>query len=120
MTEPPWSVPVWSLVREARRRAGIDVGELARRLALPKAEIEQYERAERLPDVITLYRLAAVCGQDLRLTLAPRDETDDRRLAERLAMTPAQRAALNQRMVAMAAAGARARADGRVSRYEDG
>lgn len=117
---PPWSVPVWSLVREARHRAGITVEELADRLSVPVTVIQQYERAQRVPDVPRLYELAAACGLDLRLTLAPRDDVDDRRLMERLAMTPAQRAEINRRMVAMAAAGARARAAGIVNRHDDG
>ena len=117
---PPWSVPVWSLVREARHRAGISAEELASRLGLPVTEIQQYEAAQTIPDIVTLYELAAACGQDLRLTLVPHDDADDRRLAERLAMTPAQRAEINRRMVAMAAAGARARAAGDVNPHEDG
>lgn len=37
----------------------------------------------RLPGVVALYELAAACGQDLRLTLTPHDDADDRRPQER-------------------------------------
>jgi transcriptional regulator with XRE-family HTH domain len=74
--------PVWALVREARRRAGITQSELARRVGTSQPAIARYERARATPDLDTIQRIVEACGLELRLELA---EPDPQREAAALA-----------------------------------
>lgn len=65
--------PVWALVREARRRAGLTQAELARRAGTSQPAIARYERARSVPDLPTLHRIAEACGFELRLELTEPD-----------------------------------------------
>ncbi|HXG76625.1 MAG TPA: helix-turn-helix transcriptional regulator [Gaiellaceae bacterium] len=76
--------PVWSLIREARRRAGITQAELARRVGTSQPAIARYERARALPDLDTLQRIVQACGLELRLELAEPDP--QREAAARIAL----------------------------------
>jgi transcriptional regulator with XRE-family HTH domain len=69
--------PVWALVREARRRAGLTQLELARRAGTSQPAIARYERARAMPDLATLHRIAEVCGFELRLELVEPDRQRD-------------------------------------------
>jgi len=65
--------PVWTLIREARRRAGLTQAELARRVGTSQPAIARYERARAMPDLGTLYRIVEACGLELRLELVEPD-----------------------------------------------
>ncbi len=65
--------PIWALVSEARRRAGLTQAELARRVGTSQAAIARYERARVMPSVATLYRIVGACGLDLRMQLVDAD-----------------------------------------------
>lgn len=108
--------PVWSLLRDARQRAGLTQRELAARAGTSQSALARYERARTMPDLATLLRLVEACGLDLRMRLEERDSHDDELLAARLAMTPTERAAVNRRTVAAAARSAAAHRSGRVHR----
>lgn len=105
---------MWSLLRDARRRAGLTQRQLAERAGTSQSAVARYERARAMPDLATLFRLVRACGLDLRMRLEARDLHDDELLADRLAMTPTERAAINRRLVATAARAAAARGAGRV------
>ena len=76
--------PVWSVVREARHRAGLTQAELAARAGTSQPAIARYERARGMPDLATLFRLVEACGLELRLEL---HEPDHQRAAnERAAL----------------------------------
>jgi len=66
--------PVWGLIREARRRAGLSQAELAARVGTSQPAIARYERARSMPDLSTLNRIVEACGYELRLELAEPDE----------------------------------------------
>lgn len=66
--------PVWALIREARRRAGLSQAELAARVGTSQPAIARYERARSMPDISTLHRIVQACGLELRLELTERDE----------------------------------------------
>ena len=66
--------PVWALIREARRRAGLTQAELATRAGTSQPAIARYERARAMPDLSTLHRIIEACGFELRLELAEQDE----------------------------------------------
>ncbi|MBA2386932.1 MAG: helix-turn-helix transcriptional regulator [Acidimicrobiia bacterium] len=68
--------PVWALVRDARRRAGFTQQQLADRAGTSQPAIARYERAQAMPSLATLQRIAAACGLELRLRL---DEPDGQR-----------------------------------------
>ena len=61
--------PAWSIIREARRRAGFTQAE---RAGTSQAEISRYERALVLPEIGTLIRIVEACGMHLELKLVDR------------------------------------------------
>lgn len=65
--------PAWSLVREARHRAGLSQSELARRMGTSQPAIARYEKARTMPDLATLMRIVEACGLELRFQLAEPD-----------------------------------------------
>jgi len=65
--------PVWALIREARRRAGLTQSQLARRVGTSQPAIARYEKARAMPDLATLFRIVEACGLELRLQLAEPD-----------------------------------------------
>jgi transcriptional regulator with XRE-family HTH domain len=93
--------PVWALIREARRRAGLTQAELATRVGTSQPAIARYERARAMPDLDTLHRIVEACGFELRLELAQPDP--QRAAAERIALerTPEERLQANTRQVAL-------------------
>ena len=91
------SVPVWALLREARRRAGLSQADLAARAGTSQSAIARYERARTLPDLPTLRRVVEACGLELGLELRAPDA--QRAAAQRLALerSTEERLLANQR-----------------------
>ena len=87
--------PVWALVREARRRAGLTQAEVAARAGTSQPAIARYERARAMPDLATLYRIVEACGFELRMGLA---EPDHQRAASERA---AQERSVEERLAAV-------------------
>ena len=86
MKYPATTWPVWSLVREARARAGLSQVELANRAGTSQPAIARYEKARSMPDLSTLHRLVEACGLELRLELTrpdPQREANERAALER-------------------------------------
>lgn len=73
--------PVWAIIKEARRRAGLTQAGLARRVGTSQAAITRYERARSMPELSTLLRIVDACGLELRMHLAEPDR--QRQTAER-------------------------------------
>jgi transcriptional regulator with XRE-family HTH domain len=65
-----------TLVRAARRRAGLTQAELARRAGTSQPVVSAYEHGRRDPSVGTLTRLVAAAGERLELSSAPRPASD--------------------------------------------
>lgn len=84
MNDAATTWPVWSLLREARHRAGLSQVELARRAGTSQPAIARYERARSMPDLSTLHRLIEACGLELRLELSEPDR--QREASERAAL----------------------------------
>jgi len=91
--------PVWALVREARRRAGLTQAELARRVGTSQPAIARYERARSMPDLATLHRIVEACGLELRLELSQPDAQREAALTIALERTPEERLQANTRQV---------------------
>ena len=89
--------PVWALIKEARRRAGLSQAELAKRIGTSQSAIARYERARSMPDLATLHRIAEACGFELRLELAEQDAQRAATEAAALARTVEQRVLANER-----------------------
>lgn len=65
-----------SLILEARRRAGLSQGDLARRAGTSQSAVARLERGHSSPSLATLERLVGAAGFDLRLELTPRGAPD--------------------------------------------
>jgi transcriptional regulator with XRE-family HTH domain len=80
------------VLREARRTAGLSQRALAQRAHTSQPAVARYERGTATPSWETMHRLAAACGQRLRLVAEPAVDPHDVELAARLLeLTPAQR-----------------------------
>lgn len=99
MTATATEWPVWALIREARRRAGLTQADLAKRVGTSQPAVARYERARAMPDLPTLHRIVEACGYELTLELAEPDA--QREAAARVALdrTPQERLEANTRQV---------------------
>jgi transcriptional regulator with XRE-family HTH domain len=79
------------LIREARLRAGLTQSELAHRSGRERSVIARWEQGGSAPSLETLLDLLAVCGYDLPLELADRDEDLLTRLRESALLSPERR-----------------------------
>jgi hypothetical protein len=108
-----------SLLREARRRAGLSQTELARRAGVPQSTVSEYEGGRREPALRTLTRLVAATGHELTLDLARTDPSvrglPDTALGRRVRQ---HRQALLDAVAT--AGGSNLRVFGSVARGEDG
>ncbi len=83
-----------SLLRQARREAGLGQRELARRAGIPQPTLSRIERGLASPRFDTLDRLLRECGRELALVSRPGRDVDRTLIRERLALTPGERARL--------------------------
>ncbi|MEZ5170923.1 MAG: helix-turn-helix transcriptional regulator [Acidimicrobiia bacterium] len=60
-----------TLIRRARRRAGLSLRDLARRAGTSHATVSAYEAGRKIPTVATLDRLVRACGLRLRAEITP-------------------------------------------------
>ena len=67
-----WSVTAAQAVREARRRAGLSLRDLAARAHTSHSTLSAYESGQKVPSVATLERILRAAGFALDLTLVPR------------------------------------------------
>ena len=84
---------MWSatLIREARLRAGLTQQELADRSGRERSVIARWEQGAVAPSLETLLELIGVCGFDLPLELAPRDDSANERLRKNALLSPERR-----------------------------
>jgi predicted nucleotidyltransferase/DNA-binding XRE family transcriptional regulator len=61
-----------SLLREARKKAGLSQAELARRAGVTQSVVSAYESAARQPSLTTLDRLVSATGLVLEVKVRPR------------------------------------------------
>jgi transcriptional regulator with XRE-family HTH domain len=103
------------LIRRARADAGLTQTELAGRLGVTQAALARLERRGANPTIATLDRVLRAAGRRLDMRLGrPDPAVDEGLLAEALRLTPAERIASAERLLAdaesIAAAGACSRA----------
>jgi transcriptional regulator with XRE-family HTH domain len=87
------------MLKEARRRAGISQAELAERLGTKQPVIARWETGVASPSMETIGRALRACGFDLDFRLIPVDPGEERSIASRLRLTPAQRLVRNAEML---------------------
>jgi transcriptional regulator with XRE-family HTH domain len=79
------------LIREARLRAGFTQAELAERSGRERSVIARWEQGGSAPSLETLLELLAVCGYELPLELAERDDRALARVRESALVSPERR-----------------------------
>jgi transcriptional regulator with XRE-family HTH domain len=79
------------LIREARLRAGLTQKELANRSRRERTVIARWEQGGSAPSLETLLDLLAVCGYDLPLELAERDDGAVARAHKSALLSPERR-----------------------------
>src|SRR5580704_6688177 len=77
-------IPAGSLLRDARRRAGLSQVELAKRAGITQSVVSAYESGARQPSLPVLGRLVDATGFDLDLRLRRRAMSTRGPLGERL------------------------------------
>lgn len=82
-----------TILREARRRAGLSQAALGRRVGRPQTQIARWERGAVLPSLETLRELVRACGLDVTIGLAAYDNSYVGDVRERLALAPQERLA---------------------------
>lgn len=80
-----------TIVRNARKRAGLTQAELAGRLGKSQSEIGRWERGEVQPSFETLQRIAGACGLDLVAQLYNADDSYDAHIERMLRLSPGDR-----------------------------
>lgn len=85
------------LLREARLRAGLSQGELARRTGRAQSGIARWERGDVEPRFSTLVELVRACGLELTFGLAEHDDSYLHEIDRMLALSPAERVASGTR-----------------------
>lgn len=58
------STPLGLRIRQARKRTGLNQGEIGRRLAVTGSLISQWEHGYRIPSLMRLKTFAWLCGVD--------------------------------------------------------
>lgn len=88
-----------SLVKDARRQAGLTQAQLGLRLGVSQAAVAKLERAGSNPRIATLRDVLRMTGRRLVLTAEPVDgDVYETVVAEHLELSPAQRLAQAERM----------------------
>ncbi|MDJ0867681.1 MAG: helix-turn-helix transcriptional regulator [Myxococcota bacterium] len=82
-----------SIVREARRRAGLSQAALAEAAGVPKSTVGRIESGTRAPSTKLVERLVRAAGLEVTVSLAEPDPGTDSMFERTLRRTPAQRLA---------------------------
>ncbi|MDJ0866260.1 MAG: helix-turn-helix transcriptional regulator [Myxococcota bacterium] len=82
-----------SIVREARRRAGLTQAALAERAGVPQSTVGRIESGARTPSTEMIERLVRAAGLEVTVSLGEPDPATDSMFERTLRRTPAQRLA---------------------------
>jgi transcriptional regulator with XRE-family HTH domain len=80
-----------SLIRQARRRAGVTQAELAGKVGTTQSAVARWERGASRPTVERLQSLIEACGLELQLGLAPSNDEELAAIRRNLALTVDER-----------------------------
>jgi transcriptional regulator with XRE-family HTH domain len=82
---------ITSIVREARRRAGLTQADLAERAGVPKSTVGRIESGARVPSSEMVERLVRAAGFSVSVSLSEPDPGTDSMFERTLRRTPAER-----------------------------
>ncbi|MEN8184341.1 MAG: helix-turn-helix transcriptional regulator [Myxococcota bacterium] len=82
-----------SVVREARRRAGLTQAQLAERAGVPKSTVGRIESGARVPSTEMVERLVRAAGLEVSVSLSEADPGTDSMFERTLRRSPAERLA---------------------------
>ena len=82
-----------SVVREARRRAGLSQAQLAERAGVPKSTVGRIESGARVPSTEMVERLVRAAGLEVSASLSEPDPGTDSMFERTLRRSPAERLA---------------------------
>ncbi len=104
-----------TIVREARRRAGLTQRRLAAGAGVSQPTVARIESGVTEPTVAMVDRLLEACGLELQVSLADRDDADWSVASANLRLDPDARVRQHQAALRFARAGrlAKAKVDGR-------
>lgn len=88
-----------NLIREARRRAGLNQGQLAAKAGTAQPAIARWEAGRTAVSFDDVMRLVRLCGFDLELMLVPRDVSDMAQAARLAGLTGEERLDRHARLV---------------------
>ncbi len=97
-----------SVVREARRRAGLTQAALAERAGVPKSTVGRIESGARTPSGELVERLVRAAGLEVTVSLSVPDPGTDSMLERTLRRSPAERLADATRVARFVLRGRRA------------
>jgi transcriptional regulator with XRE-family HTH domain len=100
-----------TLIREARRRAGLTQSELADRLGTTQSAIARLEGGRTEPSFARVGTCMRACGLDLVPRLTAVDDSDWSVASANLLVTPDERVLRHRRALRFAAAGRKAMRD---------
>jgi transcriptional regulator with XRE-family HTH domain len=86
-------MPISSVVREARRRAGLTQAQLAALAGVPKSTVGRIESGARVPSTEMVERLVRAAGLEVSVSLSEPDPGTDTMFERTLRRSPAQRLA---------------------------
>ena len=82
---------ITSLVREARRRAGLTQAQLAERAGVPQSTVGRIESGARVPSTELVERLVEAAGWNVSVSLSEPDPGTDSMFERTLRRSPAER-----------------------------
>jgi transcriptional regulator with XRE-family HTH domain len=94
-----------TLVREARRRAGLTQAELARRAGTTQSAVARVETGRTEPSLARVRELVRACGLELVPTIAPTHDSDWEVARANLRLSVDQRVRQHQAAIRFARAG---------------
>ena len=80
-----------TIIRNARKRAGLTQVDLANRLGKSQSEIGRWERGDVKPSFETLNRVVRACGLSLSVQLGAADDSYAAHIERMLRLAPADR-----------------------------
>ncbi len=97
---PLHSFDAGSVIRAARRRAGLTQRDLGERVGTTQSAVARWESGAETPRLDTLASLMRACGTEIDVSFRHHDDVDRAQIREHLSLTPAERLEAQRRTAA--------------------